>query len=91
MKFRISRKTSSDGDERKRILKLLKKFQVSLNQLLWSLGVSANDIAEYSKSGLRFVETDVGEKATSRLLAAVAGREKLKKDPLLDLVAFAKY
>lgn len=90
-KSKNSHETSSDSVERKRILKQLKKFQISLDQLLISLRVSANDIATYSRHRPDSFETDLGRSATSRLMAAIAGREMLKKNPLRELVPFAAY
>jgi hypothetical protein len=77
------------GVERKRILSLLKKFHVSLDQLLWALGVTTKDFKKLSEGGTIRFETDMGVKATSRLVAAATGRKKLKVDPMSDLMPFA--
>lgn len=91
LKFMSSHKPSMDADERKQTLKLLKRVQVSLDQLLLSLGISGGDIATYSGPRPDSVETDLGRRATSRLMAAIAGREMLKQDPLRELVPYAAY
>lgn len=69
----IFRAKMSD-DERKRLMLQLRKFQVSLDQLLKMLGVKAKEIAKF-KDDLHFAHgTPEGMAAASKMIRAVTGR-----------------
>jgi hypothetical protein len=73
----IFRAKMSD-DERKRLMLQLRKFQVSLDQLLKMLGVKAKEIAKFNDD-LHFAHgTPEGMAAASKMIRAVAGRRARK-------------
>lgn len=91
LKFDSSPHPAIDGEERRLILRQLTKFQKALHELLSVLGEVPESREKLSSEYSNDQSSESGRKVLSKLLVAVAGREKLKSDAVREALSFLNY